>query len=222
MVPEIKICGLTCMEEAIWLREEKVNYAGLVLFYEKSKRNNRVEQVFQILRALKEPGFGAPIKSVAVVVSPTAEQVQIIEKLGFDLIQVHGEVKPEVVKLIHIPMIRAVQVKDDNADAEMSQEIGMEKASAKAMAEKSWAYLYDAAEPGSGKSFDWEKLGKIPANDRKRILAGGLHAGNVRRAIETVRPDIVDVSSGVELGMDVVGKDREKIKEFVRKVRTNE
>ena len=48
------------------------------------------------------------------------------------------------------------------------------------------------------------------------ILAGGLHAGNVERAMEILRPDVVDVSSGVE-GQD--GKDAVKIKEFIGKVR---
>ncbi len=47
-------------------------------------------------------------------------------------------------------------------------------------------------------------------------MAGGLHAGNVERAMEILRPDVVDVSSGVE-GQD--GKDAVKIKEFIGKVR---
>ena len=74
---------------------------------------------------------------------------------------------------------------------------------------------------GGGEPFDWEGLkstvGKLKAESGKMlILAGGLHAGNVERGIRYFFPDVVDVSSGVE---EENGKSREKILEFVRKVR---
>ncbi|MDE5598314.1 MAG: hypothetical protein K2J04_10830, partial [Lachnospiraceae bacterium] len=93
------------------------------------------------------------------------------------------------------------------------------------------AYLFDAQSPGSGRTFDWNSLDaileeKMLSDEKMIFLAGGLHGGNVREAIESVHPDVVDVSSGVEkdaVAADgAVIKDREKIKEFIRKVRTNE
>ena len=49
---------------------------------------------------------------------------------------------------------------------------------------------------GSGLAFDWSR---IPARRTKRVvLAGGLNSDNVTRAVQTVRPYAVDVSSGVE------------------------
>ncbi len=78
---------------------------------------------------------------------------------------------------------------------------------------------------------DWIALDAVSEEkalpDGKLIfLAGGLHGGNVREAIERVHPDVVDVSSGVEKDTaasdGAVIKDREKIKEFIRKVRTDE
>ncbi|HVE77930.1 MAG TPA: phosphoribosylanthranilate isomerase, partial [Gemmatimonadaceae bacterium] len=54
---------------------------------------------------------------------------------------------------------------------------------------------------GTGTTFDWE--GVRAALDQARgsgrlVLAGGLTAENVAEAIRVLRPDVVDVSSGVE------------------------
>jgi phosphoribosylanthranilate isomerase len=58
---------------------------------------------------------------------------------------------------------------------------------------------------------------RVPAHVRL-ILAGGLTAGNAAEAIDAVRPDGVDVSSGVER---VVGeKSAERIRAFVAAARS--
>ena len=70
---------------------------------------------------------------------------------------------------------------------------------------------------GTGKTFDWGLARQL----RKRtqlpfVLAGGLHPGNVRRAIKQVSPFAVDTSSGVECdGM----KDEVKVRNFIEAVR---
>ena len=79
-------------------------------------------------------------------------------------------------------------------------------------------FVFDATEPGSGKTFDWNSIKDIKRNEKMFILAGGLNPYNVAEAIEMVKPDGVDVSSGVEKE-DGVGKDEEKIIEFVRNAR---
>ena len=67
---------------------------------------------------------------------------------------------------------------------------------------------------GVGKAFDWNLLKNYCG--QKYFLAGGLHQGNVRDAIELLSPYCVDVSSGVETcGV----KDGDKIENFVRTVR---
>ncbi|MHC1585097.1 MAG: phosphoribosylanthranilate isomerase [Candidatus Syntropharchaeia archaeon] len=74
---------------------------------------------------------------------------------------------------------------------------------------------------GTGKPFDWEIARKLRESTYLPIiLAGGLNAGNVRAAIETVRPYGVDVISSLE---DSVGKkDPEKVRTFMRIVRSLE
>ena len=68
---------------------------------------------------------------------------------------------------------------------------------------------------GGGHVFDWTLI--PPALPGHLILSGGLHADNVAAAIERVRPDAVDVSSGVESGKGI--KDHAKIAAFVAAVR---
>lgn len=210
-IPEIKICGITSTKEAEVLIEEKVDYAGLVLFFEKSKRNNTLEQAADIVKFLKEREAVWHIKKVAVVVSPTKEQIKQIEQMGFEYIQVHGELAKEAFDAIGIPMIRAVYGKDE----ELLKRIkGCPKIE---------ALLFDGLVPGSGEVFDWSLLENVRSRlegwNPKLILAGGLNARNVKEAIEAVKPHAVDVSSGVEFNRERIGKDPEKIREFVRLVR---
>ena len=79
-------------------------------------------------------------------------------------------------------------------------------------------YVLDGKIPGNGETFDWTLLKQFDKQDKMLMLAGGLNAENVEKAILEVQPDIVDVSSGVE-NVNIMGKDPAKIKEFVDKVR---
>ena len=83
-------------------------------------------------------------------------------------------------------------------------------------------YVFDAGEPGSGKTFDWNSLTDIDRDGRLFVLAGGLTPDNVRRAIEQVHPDVVDVSSGIEYdvveGVQKPGKDPEKMRLMKRNI----
>ena len=109
MSVKVKICGLTTVEETNMLIEEKADFGGVVLFFEKSKRNCSFKQAEKIVRALRQAG----IKSVAVTVTPTLSQTELIEKAGFDYLQVHGELKEEVLRNGTLPIIReSGQIRD--------------------------------------------------------------------------------------------------------------
>ena len=83
---KIKICGLTSPAEAWYLNENHVDFAGMVLFFPKSKRNISIERAKEIMSALD-----ASIKRVAVVVSPTIEQVRQIEAAALTMSRYMGK-----------------------------------------------------------------------------------------------------------------------------------
>ncbi|WP_148410072.1 phosphoribosylanthranilate isomerase [Murimonas intestini] len=196
---KVKICGLTSTKEASLLYKSGADYTGLVLFYEKSRRNNTVANAWQILRYVPRE-----IQRVAVTVSPTLEQLKLIEQMDFHILQVHGELREEVAKAAGLPIWRAYNISGGEIPAPGAYD------------EKITGYVLDGAVPGAGRSFDWSALADFDRRGKKLILAGGLKADNVCQAIETLHPDVVDVSSGVETDG---GKDAAKIKEFVRKVK---
>lgn len=224
---QVKICGLTREEEVGWVVEEQADYFGVVLFFPKSRRNNSIENARKLLavsqaecekRRREEENFTAPV-TVAVTVSPTPEQIKEIEDAGFDMIQIHGTLSEETLAAASIPIIRAFSADE------------METCHTYDDCPKIAAYLFDAQTPGSGIAFDWTRLSALleknaAADGRRLFLAGGLNCGNVKEAVRKIHPDAVDVSSGVEKDTaaadGAVIKDREKIKEFIRKVRADE
>ena len=206
MSVKVKICGLTTIDEAQMLIEERADFGGVVLFYEKSKRNCNMSQAAEITAVLRQ----AKIKSVAVTVSPTLSQAEEIEKTGFDFLQIHGELLEEVLRNGTLPIIRAFNISNMKEREKLRKE------------ERIAGWLFDAAVPGAGETFDWSLLKEIERDKKLFFLAGGLTAENVREAVKQVKPDVVDVSSGVEFAsteeIEKAGfrKNPEKIKQFVR------
>lgn len=199
----IKICGITRPEEAEYLIRNHVDFAGVVMYYEKSKRSVDRETACEIVKAFK----GSNIKTVAVVVSPSKEQLSVIAECGFDYVQIHGELSEELIRFVPIPILKAFNVSD------------MEKYDFYLSFDEIKGFVFDAGEPGSGKTFDWDMLKTLKRDLNKLyILAGGLSADNVAKAINDVNPDGVDVSSAVEICKELPGKDPEKIDAFVRAV----
>lgn len=200
MRTKVKICGLTKPSEAQMLNKYGADYAGFVMFCEKSRRNNTVQNAWQVLRYLDRK-----IQKVAVVVSPTLEQVRMIERMDFQAVQIHGELPEELLQEIRLPVWRAYNIKNRTVPGGFDDP-------------KISAYVLDGGVPGAGKPFDWEAMKRFQRGGKMLVLAGGLNEENVKAAIDILHPDVVDVSSGVE-GED--GKDSLKVKEFIRKVKTD-
>ncbi|MCI8956646.1 MAG: phosphoribosylanthranilate isomerase [Eubacterium sp.] len=198
---KVKICGLTSPKEAEYLNRNYVDFAGMVLFFPKSKRNINLEQAKSIMEALDYQ-----VKTVAVVVSPTVEQVLEIQKTGFDFVQIHSDIPEGLFDKICIPVLKAFNVNDLNKFEEYHKQDGIA------------GYVFDAADYGSGKTFDWSLLKDIPRDNKLFLLAGGLNSENVAEAVQFVKPDGVDVSSGVECD-NCKGKDGAKIDGFVKAVK---
>lgn len=212
---EIKICGLTRPEEANFINDNGVDYAGFV-FYEPSKRNLTLDQA----RAIMD-GLDSTVKKVAVMVSPDVEMINRIQELPIDVLQIHKQLSEDVLRVAKLPVWYAINISDE-AEAQKKRQFIDDLP--EDLAVKITAVVVDAPDFGSGKTFNWRKSRRLlkagaqspPEDDRLFILAGGLNPDNVAEGIELFNPDIVDVSSGVE---GTQGKDRSKIEAFVKAAR---
>lgn len=196
---KVKICGITSALEIEYINEYKPDFAGFVMFFPKSKRNIDSETARELLNALN-----ASVKSVAVMVNPSIEQINIAKECGFDYVQIHGDADNSLLKNSPLPVIRAFNVSDINKFDEYSS------------IDNIIGFLFDSALPGSGNTFDWTLLDRLHRDKNKLfILAGGLTPDNVADAIVQVKPDAVDVSSGVE-NDNGTGKSKNKIRDFIK------
>ena len=140
------------------------------------------------------------IKFVGVFRDEAPERIREIAALvGLDFVQLHGNESEDDVAAIGVPAIRAFRVDGTLPDPTTSAE---------------WV-MFDSG-GGTGRTFDWSLLASYPRT-KPFFLAGGLTPDNVRSAIETVRPDAIDVSSGVESRPGI--KDYAKVKMLIEQVR---
>ncbi len=195
----IKICGITSDKDIEYVNKSGADFAGMVLYFPKSKRNISIMRAAKLKKLLTED-----IKAVAVTVSPDLNQVISIRDAGFSYIQIHGELSKEVIDFIK---------NSGNADVEMpdTRKINLVRAYNQVGSvelkeiemlremDRTYAFLFDAKEPGSGSRFDWNNIPDRNILKKPYFLSGGLTPDSVAEAITEVNPDGVDVSSGVEL-----------------------
>lgn len=205
---KIKICGMTNKADIMAVKRAKADYAGIVLFFPKSKRNQTVQSARELVASMRPE-----LKSVAVVVSPSIEQIEQIKEIGFDCVQIHGSVDDAIWDTEGIELWKAFNVSDMEY-LEKYRKIPAIK-----------GYVFDAAEAGSGRPFDWNTLKGMPLKAMREegrlvFLAGGLRPDNVGMAISELSEllDGVDVSSGVEADGGNC-KSSEKMQAFIENAR---
>jgi len=201
MRTRVKICGITRRQDADFVAESGADAIGMV-FYPPSPRAVTIAQAQQAAAGL--PPF---VSLVSLFVDPEKELVsQCLDALAVDIIQFHGNESPAFCEQFGKPYIKAVRMKPGTD----LQQLAQTYSSARAL-------LLDSYQPGvpggTGKAFDWSLIADI---GKPVILAGGLHADNVKQAIQQVRPFAVDVSGGVESEKGI--KSHDKISAFMREV----
>ncbi len=197
---KIKICGLRSLEDIEKINDLDIDYVGFV--FAPSKRQVTPEKAKELMEKLNPA-----IKTVGVFVNEEIGTVNEIAALcQLDIVQLHGSETPRYCTKISRPVWKALAVgikKDVQRHSAYPDVSGI---------------LLDTFIPGvpggSGETFAWALAKDIPRD--RIILAGGLSPANVGHAIDIVRPQVVDVSSGVET--DGV-KDIDKIKHFIRSVK---
>ena len=210
--PKVKMCGISKVETIPAVVEAKPDYMGLV--FAPSKRQVTVEQAKTLVEALhkqcKEQNDTVSIKTVGVFVNETLDNlVTIANEANLDVVQLHGDEDEAFIQSLkertNVEVWKAVQIRSA-ADVE------------KWIDSSADMLLFDAYHKdergGTGEVFDWSSL---DAFERPFMLAGGIDSTNVARAIRTVRPYGIDISSGIETNGV---KDDEKITAFTKIVKS--
>ena len=195
---EIKICGLTRIEDIIAVNRYGADYAGFV-FCKKSKRyidSYKAGELIDLLRS--------DITTVGVFLDEPLDNVISAARIsGVQMIQLHGHESDEYVEYVRRTLERPV-IKAFKADEEGALERAL-----KSNAD----YVMIDSGAGCGKKFDWNILKGF---NRDYFLAGGLDPESVGEAVNMLEPFAVDVSTGVET--DGV-KDEAKIEKFIKAVK---
>ncbi len=197
---KVKICGLQTTEDIQIINQYKPDYAGAILSpgFSRSISHARAKE----LRRTLDPTI--PLVGVFVDCE-LAFMRSFFEEGIIDIAQFHGQEDDHMIRALKEavgkPVWKAFQM-------ETAPDI---KAIESNPADR---VLLDAGK-GSGQTFDWSVTGEVK---RSFMLAGGLTPVNVSRAIKSVHPYGVDVSSGVETDGK---KDEEKVRDFIRHARSH-
>ena len=198
--PKVKMCGISQIETIPAVVEAKPDYMGLV--FAPSKRQVTVAQAKTLVEELHkgyakkyssdtEQDKDDTIKTVGVFVNETVDNlVTIANEANLDAVQLHGDEDEAFIQSLkertNVEVWKAVQIQSA-ADAEAWIDSSADM------------LLFDAYHKdergGTGEVFDWSCL---DAFERPFMLAGGIDSTNVARAIRTVRPYGIDISSGIE------------------------
>ena len=217
--PKVKMCGISKVETIPAVVEAKPDYMGLV--FAPSKRQVTVDQAKILVEELHrgyakkygsdtEHDKNDTIKTVGVFVNETVDNlVTIANEANLDAVQLHGDEDEAFIQSLkertNVEVWKAIQIRTA-ADTE------------KWIDSSADMLLFDAYHKdergGTGEVFDWSSL---DAFERPFMLAGGIDSTNVARAIRTVRPYGIDISSGIETNGV---KDDEKITAFIKIVKS--
>lgn len=216
MRTRVKICGITRVEDGIAAAHAGADAIGLV-FWSGTPRCVNFDQARAIVAAL--PAF---VSVVGLFVDPQPDAVRgALAAVPLDLLQFHGDERPELCGSFGRPYIKAVPVRPD-----------VDLLQYAARFDAAHGLLFDAFQPGgmpggTGTTFDWARLPPQLTDPmtRRLILSGGLTPQNVAGAVRQLHPWGVDVSSGVEI-TEGDGKPRKGVKSstkivaFIREVRS--
>lgn len=181
----VKICGIRRREDALAAAGHGADAIGFI-FWPKSPRFIEPGAAQAIARAL--PPL---VQTVGVFVNQPADYVAgVARDLALGAVQLHGDEAIGDYAALPCRIVKAVSA----ASAADWQEIA-------STLPPDTTVLLDAHDPvqrgGTGRTIDWDAAAAV-ARSRPIILSGGLTPSNVARAIATVRPYAVDISSGVE------------------------
>src|SRR5690625_5209030 len=160
----VKICGIKTIEAASVAVQAGADFIGFV--FAESKRQITPDQAAEISKTIP-----ASVLKVGVFVNETAENMRVIaDQVGLDVIQLHGDESPSILKQLPYQTIKAFSIDLVNAETIKSFPADF--------------YLIDSPigehRGGTGKTFDWDLATELGIDLSKIILAGGLSPENVQ------------------------------------------
>ena len=212
----VKICGLMQAEDALVAGQAGADFVGLIFVPERRRRID-IDRAQCIVSTIRE-NLDPPPTIVGLFADQTIEEVDsTVQECGLDMVQLCGTESVEYCGQLAAPVIKVLHVQDswslEEAVATLSE--GVE-----ALGDGGHLVTLDrkaaGTQGGSGGSFNWEIASALVEKGSSFLLAGGLTPDNVSRAMRSVYPWGVDVSSGVETGGV---KDQSKIRAFVAEAR---
>lgn len=199
---KIKICGLLSHQDIEAVNELMPDYIGFV--FAKSLRQIAESTAKELKEALDDK-----IRAVGVFVNEEIEYIaSLCNQNIIDMIQIHGDEDEDYLRTLKSktdkPVIRAFRIRS-NEDIMKAEESGADYVLLDSYMKGSYG--------GSGHSFSWNMAKELK---REYFLAGGIHAGNVMKAVSENRPYCIDISSGVETDGT---KDKAKMREVIEIIR---
>lgn len=185
----VKLCGICRPADAALAAEAGADYMGVILS-RGFRRSQEAEAAARIYAA------AGTVRRAGVFVDAAQATIEdAIAGFGLQVVQLHGAEPPDLARALRRPELEVWKALRPRDAAELL-------AAAEAYAGAADALLLDGAGAGgSGARFDWEAVASV--RDRlpralRLVVAGGLTPANVAEAVARLRPDVVDVSSGVE------------------------
>jgi phosphoribosylanthranilate isomerase len=203
-----KICGITRVIDAGLAGRAGADFVGAILTSGFSR------SVPTALAARFTEASGRPLVGVTVDES-LPDLVGLARRSGAQVLQLHGKEPPEFLEALakegDWELWKALRVRSADEVVDALDRYG---SVADGILLDGW---HPEVQGGSGIRFPWDLVEPMRAtfpSHLRFVAAGGLHPDNVAEAVDRLRPDVVDVSSGVEISRGI--KDAARVRAFIR------
>jgi len=220
----VKICGITDEADAAMAVEEGADALGFVVEYPDANpwilSRRRAAELMRTV-----PPF---VTRVAIVGGDARTILELVDATEPQALQLHRDEPEACVEALAnrlsgsgIRLIKALRI---DASVPGPPAEALAETARRFVAAGADAVLVDSVIPGrpagTGKAVDWNLARTVvDTGVAPCILAGGLHADNVGRAVAEVRPFAVDVITSVE--DEAHRKVREKVRAFIQAARNS-
>lgn len=196
----LKVCGITRLEDARYVVPLGATHLGFIQDPESPRYISPTRA-----REIVDWVYGAVPVGVFVNTDPT-EINKISEAAGFQMVQLHGDESPDECSAVDLPVIKVISITKDTTKESLA-------AAASLYAEAAEFLLFDTSRAAASRTaFDWDLLLDVDLH-LPYFLAGGINVENVGGALASLKPDGIDISSGLESSPGV--KDFDKVDAFM-------